>query len=134
AARCSGVLLIEADGADEEVTLLGEAASGAGLPALRVARSDPNQLERSAIGFLLNRRAELEHQAGLLEASLEEIALGNGDIEALIAGIGGFLGRAVALEGRRGEVIAAHAPDLAPGAAAAVARYLAGGAGARAVA
>ena len=40
------------------------AAVRRGLPVLRVARMDPNGLERSAIGFLVNRRAELEHRAG----------------------------------------------------------------------
>src|SRR5690349_24162486 len=53
--------------------------------SLRVAHADPNQLERSVIGFLVNRRAEVEHQAGLLEATLEEVALGTGDMSALIA-------------------------------------------------
>ena len=126
AARCAGILLIEGDGPDAGIDAIGEATVAAGLPALRVGRVDANQLERSIIGFLLNRRAELEHQAGLLEAALEEVALGTGDVAELIAAIGGFLGRAVALEGRRGEVVAVHAPDQAPGAAAAVSAYLAG--------
>jgi hypothetical protein len=126
AARCAGILVIEGDAADAAVESLGHASIAAGLPALRVGRLDPNQLERSVIGFLLNRRAELEHQAGLLEATLEEVALGSGDVGALIAAVGGFLGRAVALEGRRGDVLAVHAPDQAPGAAAAVSAYLAG--------
>ena len=126
AARCAGILLIEGDGLDAGIEAIREATVAAGLPALRVGRVDANQLERSIIGFLLNRRAELEHQAGLLEATLEEVALGTGDVAELIAAIGGFLGRAVALEGRRGEVVAVHAPDQAPGAAAAVSAYLAG--------
>jgi len=126
AAGCAGVLVIEAEEADPAVVALGEAAAAVGLPALLVARVDANQLERSVIGFLLNRRAELEHQAGLLEAMLEEVALGSGDVAALIAAVAGFLGRAVALEGRRGELVAVHAPEQAPGAAAAVSAYLAG--------
>jgi hypothetical protein len=126
AARCAGILVIEGEEEDAAIDGLGQAAVSAGLAALRVGRIDPNQLERSLIGFLLNRRAELEHQAGLLEAALEEVALGSGDVGALIAAIGGFLGRAVVLEGRRGDVVAIHAPDKAPGAATAVSAYLAG--------
>lgn len=46
-----------------------------------------------------------------------------GELGELVGVIGSFLGRAVALEGRRGEAIVVHAPaDLADGAAA-VARY-----------
>jgi hypothetical protein len=41
------------------------------------------------------------------------------------ATIGSFLGRAVVIEGRRGDPIAVHAPADVPSAAAAVARYLA---------
>ncbi len=126
AARCAGILVVEGDGPHDAVEALGVSAIAAGLPALRAGRLDPNQLERSIISFLVNRRAELEHQAGLLEALLEEVALGTGDVSALIAAIGGFLGRAVALEGRRGEVVAVHAPDRTPGAAAAVGAYLGG--------
>jgi purine catabolism regulator len=125
-ARCAGILVVEGDEPDAAVEELGAAARAAGLPALRVPRVDPGQLERSVIGFLLNRRAELEHQAGLLEAALEEVALGSGDVSALIAAVGAFLGRAVALEGRRGEVLAVHAPDQAPGAVAAVRAYITG--------
>lgn len=126
AARCAGILVVEGDGPHDAVEALGVSAVVAGLPALNAGRLDPNQLERSIISFLVNARAELEHQAGLLEALLEEVALGTGDVSALIAAVGGFLGRAVALEGRRGEVVAVHAPDRTPGAAAAVGAYLGG--------
>ena len=125
-ARCAGILLIESDGPDGPDPGLAAATVREGMPVLRAGHVDANQLERSVIGFLLNRRAELEHQAGLLEATLEEVALGSGDVGALIATVAGFLGRAVALEGRRGEVVAVHAPETAPGAAAAVSAYLAG--------
>jgi hypothetical protein len=40
------------------------------------------------------------------------------------ATIGAFLGRAVVIEGRRGDPIAVHAPADVPSSAAAVARYL----------
>ena len=125
AAGCAGILAVEGDD-DASLGALCRAAVGLGLPVLRVARMDPNGLERGAIGYLVNRRAELEHRAGELEATLEEVALGSGDVDALIAAVAGFLGRAVALEGRPGEVLAIHAPDGAQGAAAAVGSYLAG--------
>jgi purine catabolism regulator len=128
AAAVAGILVVDSEEGATAVEALGSAAVVAGLPVLRVPRTDPNQLERSVIGFLVNRRAEVEHQAGLLEATLEEVALGAGagDASALIATAAGFLGRALALEGRRGEVLAVHAPEQAPGAAAAVSAYLAG--------
>lgn len=125
-ASVAGILVVEGDESSGVVEALGAATIAAGLPALHVPRTDPTHLERSVIGFLVNRRAEVEHQAGLLEASLEEVALGTGDVSALIATVAGFLGRAVALEGRRGEVLAVHAPDQAPGAATAVSAYLGG--------
>ena len=126
AGRCAGILLMEADGGVEALAGLGAALSAAGIPALHVGRMDPNQLERSAIGFLVNRRAELEHQAGLLEATSRKWRSAAATCRRLIAAIGGFLGRAVSLEGRRGEVLAVHAPDQAPGAGTAVSAYLAG--------
>ena len=45
-------------------------------------------------------------------------------LDALAAAIGGFLRRAVALEGRRADALAVHAPADVPGAAAAVTAYL----------
>ncbi len=106
--------------------LLQEALAAAGIATFRVVRSDPILLERAVIGYLVNRRAELEHQAAQLEATLEELALGDADLPALVAAIAGFLGRAVALEAASGHVVAAHAPPEAPGAPAAVAAYLGG--------
>jgi purine catabolism regulator len=123
-ARVAGLLLV-GEATDTDVRL-GEAASDAGLPALRLAAAEPGTVERSVIGFLVNRRAELEHQAGLLEQRLERLALGATDLPGLVAEIGAFLGRAIALEGRRGDALAVHAPLSDPGAAAAVGRYLTG--------
>ncbi len=48
--------------------------------------STRNQLERSVIGFLVNRRAELEHQAALLEAQLARLALLGRGLAALVGG------------------------------------------------
>lgn len=104
---------------------LGATAEDA-LPTFRVPDADPTNLERSVIGFLLNRRAELDHQAAILEASLAKLALRSAELDALVAAIAGFFGRAVALEGIRGRLVAIHAPPDAPGAAAAVTGYLGG--------
>ena len=90
---------------------------------------DPVALERSVIGFLVNRRAELDRRAADLEAQLAGFALLGRGLDVQAATIGAFLGRAVVIEGRRGDPIAVHAPADVPTAAAAVARYLARPAG-----
>ncbi len=97
----------------------------AGLTALHLGRVDPVALERSVIGFLVNRRAELDRRAADLESQLARFALLGRGLDMQAATIGSFLGRAVVIEGRRGDPIAVHAPADVPSAAAAVARYLA---------
>src|SRR5207245_3270399 len=72
----------------------------------------------------INQRAEVDREAARLEAQLEQLALQGRDLETLVAAIGGFFGRAVAVEGRRGDTLAVHAPAELPGAAAAAAAYL----------
>jgi len=125
-ARVAGLLLVEGEaGGEVALDALGAAAAAAGLPALRAPRLDPVAVERSAIGFLVNRRAELDRQAALLEARLEALALEGSDLAGLVGAIGAWLGRAVALEGRRGDALAVHAPADVPRAAAAVQAYLA---------
>src|SRR4051812_13111571 len=52
------------------------AAAAANLPVLDAGPADPAAIERSAISFLVNHRAELEHQATILETRLEQLALG----------------------------------------------------------
>jgi len=135
AARLSGLLLVEGGGsgdgggsveagpADERLEALVAALASSTLPALLVPRADPEALERSVIGFLVTRGAELDRQAALLEARLERLALEGGGAAALVAAISTFLGRPVALEGRRGDALAVHAPPDAPDAGPAVARY-----------
>jgi purine catabolism regulator len=145
AARLSGLLLVEGDEAAPGDTAAGDASSpipegasapgadrlealadalaGTPLPALRIPRADLGALERSVIGFLVTRGAELDRQAAMLEARLERLALEGGGPAALVAAIATFHGRAVALEGRRGDALAVHAPAGAPDAGPAVARY-----------
>jgi hypothetical protein len=123
-ARVPAVLLVEGDSGADALLVLGEAATTAGLTALQVGRMDPVALERSVIGFLVNRRAELDRRAAELESQLARLALLGRGLDVLAAAIGSFLGRAVVIEGRRGDPIAVHAPADLPAAAAAVARYL----------
>jgi len=103
---------------------LAERAASAGIAVLGLPDGDAAALERAVIELLVNRRAALEHRAEELERRLEAIALRTTDLGALVASIGGFLGRAVVLEGRRGDPLAAHAPEQPPAAAAAARRYL----------
>jgi purine catabolism regulator len=96
-----------------------------GLPAWRLAPAEAAQVERSVIGYLVNARAELERRATDLERQLGGLALEGGDLAAHAALIAAFLGRAVAIEGEGGTILAVHAPADAPGASAAAAGYLA---------
>jgi hypothetical protein len=106
-------------------TALGEA----GLPGLRVDAEEPAVLERSVIGFLVNRRAEVERRAGALEDRLHALALAGADLAAYAAAIAGFLARAVAIEDAAGRPLAVHAPAEVGGAGADAAAYLANPAG-----
>jgi hypothetical protein len=124
-ARVPAVLLVEGDTGSEALSALGEAVTKAGLTAMHLGRVDPVALERSVIGFLVNRRAELDRRAADLESQLARFALLGRGLDMQAATIGSFLGRAVVIEGRRGDPIAVHAPADVPSAAAAVARYLA---------
>jgi PucR family transcriptional regulator, purine catabolism regulatory protein len=123
-AEVGGLLVVtEAGSASSSFVAFRESAAAAGLPVLDVGAADPAAIERSVIGFLVNHRAELERQATLLESRLEQVALGGGGPDGLAAAIAGFLGRAVAIEGRRGTTLAVHAPADVPDAAAAVSAY-----------
>ena len=106
-------------GVDDLVSI----ATAAGLPVIDAGPGDAIAIERSAIGFLVNHRAELERQATLLETRLEQVALGGGGPAGLAAAIAAFLGRPIAIEGRRGATLAVHVPPDMPWAAAAVTAY-----------
>jgi hypothetical protein len=85
-------------------------ASATGLPVLRLPGGDVERLERGIIGYLVNAHAELDRQAGALEVDLEQLALTGAGPDAFAAAVATFVGRAVALEGTSGEVLAVHAP------------------------
>ena len=117
----SGVLLLESEtqSPDAAEVVIAELH----LPALRVPRTDAGTLERSIVGFIVERGAELERQASLLEAELRRRALDGGGAAALVAAVSSFLGRALALDAGRGAPVVVHAPPQAPSAAADAARY-----------
>lgn len=117
----SGVLLVDGDAPAPAATAA--VIADAGVPALRLPRIDPQVLERSVVGFIVERGAELERQAALLEAELRRRALEGGGVAALVAIVSSFLGRALALEAGHGEPVVVHAPVEAPSAAADAARY-----------
>ena len=118
------VVLVEGDGGNEALDALGVAGLAAGVTMLRHPRADPIALERSVIGYLVNRRAEVDHRAADLEAELTRLALLGHGLDGLAAAIGVFLGRAVVVEGRRGDALAVHAPAEVPAAAGAYAAWL----------
>jgi hypothetical protein len=121
----SGVLL--PDGSQETAS----AIARAGVPVVVVGRTDPAALERSVVGYIVARGAELERQAALLEAELRRRALDGAGVAGLLGTVAGFLGRALALEGSRGDVVAIHVPAHVPGAAADAAAYQVGSGHAR---
>jgi hypothetical protein len=120
-------IVLEGRGASGRATAeaIGEATHAAGVPTLLLGGIEATALERSIIGFLVNQRAELDRRAAELEANLARLALLNRGLDVQAAAIGGFLGRAVVIEGRTGDALAIHAPADVPAAAAAVAAYLA---------
>ena len=124
-ARVPAVLLVEGETGSDALDGLGAASATAGLTVLRLPRTDPVALERSVIGFLVNRRAELDRRAADLEGQLARLALLGRGPDALAAAIGSFLGRAVVFEGRRGDPIAVYARPDQPAAVAALGTYLA---------
>lgn len=116
----SGVLVAEGAGAPASISAT---LRGSGLPGLHVPGTDAAALERSVVGFIVARGAELERQAALLEGELRRRALEGAGVAGLVATVSGFLGRALVLEARRGDAIVVHAPSDAPAAAAAAAQY-----------
>ncbi len=133
-AQVGALLMVDAEGPGAEdgrpagstdaFDALLEAIAAVGGPvAVRTPRADVVALERAVIGYLVNRRAELDRQAATLEAELEQLALSGAGPTAMIGAIAAFLGRAVALEDRRGVPLAVHAPPNLPESTAAVAAY-----------
>lgn len=114
-AGVAGVLLVGDEPADTFVRAL----VARRVPVLVQPGGDAAALERSAIAFLVNRRAELDRQAGELERAIEAHVLAGRGPDALAAAIAGFVGRGVVIERRRGEALAIHVPGDVPDAFAA---------------
>ena len=84
-----------------------------GLPVLRLGGGDAELLETGGhrVPYPQPTRApSLHRQAGALEADLERLALTGAGPDTLAGAVATFVGRAVALEGTAGEVLAVHAP------------------------
>ncbi len=122
-AGAAGALLLGRDAGQAEIALRSR-ASAAALPLWRTDDDDVTAAERSIIAVLVNERAAMERRAAELEAELGSLALAGADVAAQAAVISAALGRAIAIEGSRGEAMAVHAPGD-PQAAAAAADYLA---------
>jgi purine catabolism regulator len=119
----SGVLVPAAEGGDGRAADVAGALRAAGLAGLLVEGMDAAALERSVVGFIVSRGAELERQAALLEGELRRRALDGAGVAGLVAAVSAFLGRALVLEVRRGEPIVVHVPPDVPAAATAAGRY-----------
>lgn len=122
----SGALLVDGEpgpAGGEALDAAAKQLAAADIPALRVGRTDPASLERSVVGFIVGRGAELERQATLLESELRRRALEGAGAAALVAVVSSFLGRALALEAGRGRAVVVHAPAEVPRAAADAATY-----------
>jgi hypothetical protein len=122
-----GAMGVDADSISEAVTLakacgvlvVGDADSGAapavlnaaarhGLAALHLPDADVNALERSAIGFVVNARAELDARAAELELELEQAAQAGAGLDGLAAIISRFFARPIAIEADDGTILAVH--------------------------
>jgi PucR C-terminal helix-turn-helix domain len=121
----SAILLVAEDPGGPIASRLVEAARARSTPVLRVPSADPGALERSLVGYLVNRRAELDRQAAQVDAAVERLALEGRGLEAMAGAVGASLGRAVVIEDERGLAVTIHAPASVSGAAAAATRYLA---------
>jgi hypothetical protein len=116
-APVSGVILIEGESlapdAGTRLDELEQAVVAASIEGVRLPATDPGAVERSVIGHVVGRTAELERQASILEADLARRALAGEGVDTILAAASAFLARPLALEGPRGEVLAAHAPGEA---------------------
>jgi hypothetical protein len=126
-----GALVLGADAPSNAETSatagLAEAAAANRFPCFLITENDSANIERTLIGAVVNRRAELERQAATLERQIAALALDGQGLDALIGALASFIGRAVALEARGGATLAVVAPSGGPNSAAAakaVSHYL----------
>jgi hypothetical protein len=124
-AAVSGVVLVGGGATAGPFAAGLEAAAIPGWSVEGDEAAEAGALERRVIGYLVNRRAELDRTAADLERRLERVALAERGLDALVAEVASTLGRAVALEDRHGAPVAVHAPSAAD--SATTARYAADG-------
>ena len=113
----SGSLLVgatPAGDADAALDALAAALAAAGLPLVRVDRTDAAAIERSVVGFLVDHGAELERQATLLEAQLEPVALEGGGVDGAARRSPGSSAARSRSRAGRGATLAVHAPAETP--------------------
>jgi hypothetical protein len=123
AAGGCGVLVVGNHTEAAAMTVLAAAADRQ-LAALVLADGEVNALERSAIGFVVNARAELDARAAALELELERAAGAGAGPAGLAAVISAFFARPVAIEADDGRVLAIHAAAEWSDAAPQVSAYL----------
>jgi hypothetical protein len=123
AAGATGVLVV-GDATDPAAAALLEAGAQRGLAALALAEGDVSALERSAIAFIVNARAEIETRAAALELELEQAALAGAGVDGLAAVAARFFARPVAIEAADGTLLAVHAGPEAGPATPAASSYL----------
>ncbi len=111
-----------------EVSPEARAAAGeTGVPLLQLpADADLGALEREASRVITERRRAVQRRGQEVGRRLMELAIAGEPLSALVRGLADLAGRAVALEGRDGRLLASHSPD-APDAAPEVAPLLARG-------
>jgi hypothetical protein len=128
-AAVAGVVIVPQSGATDAAGWPGAAAALAerlaagGTPSFRLIGTDEVALERAAIAFLVNERAELDRQVARLEADVQAIALEGRGLAEMAAAIAAFARRAVAIEDPEGAIVALHAPPDLPASTVLAARY-----------
>jgi len=120
-AGASGVVAIGAHPLSDRAA---EVAARAGLAAFVLPETDVAALERSALAFIINARAELEARAAELERQLEQQVLAGTGADGLAATIARFLARPVAIEAADASLLALHAPPDAAEVAPWLTEYL----------
>ena len=123
AAGGCGVLVV-GDAHDPAAVTVLKTAADRGLAALSLTDTDVNALERSAIGFVVNARAELESRAAALELELERAVQAGAGPDGLAGVLSAFFARPVAIEADDGSVLAVHAAPESAAAGPQVSSYL----------
>jgi purine catabolism regulator len=91
------------------------AADAAGLPLLVLpAAADLGELEREAARSIIERRRAIQRRGQEVGRRLMELAIAGESMAATVRSLAELAGRAVALEGVEGRLLAYHAPEPPP--------------------